>query len=1004
MVRYRNIFRIAAYVLLKVILVCGSLAQQTIHVPANVSTIQGAIDVANNGDTIQVEPGTYNENIDFKGKSLVVTTGATAFSDTPVASTIINGSTDGPVVKFETHETTSAVLNGFTIQNGHASQASGLNGGGVFISNASPQVTNNVIVNNVGCGVHVVDLASPLIQGNDIKQSSSPKTSVDLLCASDYGGAVSGTGLAIEQAGNVQVIGNTIEDNIINQLNSSSQGCGAGVYIAGGTQLLLRNNIIRNNQSACVPAIYDPAHVSKLLMIQNLIYENTPIDEGIYPFQVEIFGTDAAPYPSLTEINNTIYGEGQELIYTFATSSVSNNIFFNTVPFQASEPAFTAGLSCIGAGTQSSPITFSHNDVFNSGGLQPGGCPLGPGTLTEDPQFLSISTNDYHTQPASPIVAAGDINAPLIPSVDLDGKARTVCETIDMGIYEIRPHPPIVLTSSPNPTPGRSTVTLTAAITGNCNMPTGTITFLDGITILGTASINSGGIATFSTSFLFVGTHVITATYAGDFNFEGSTSNSVTEVITGPPTTTVLTSVSPNPSYPLATITLAAAVNSAYTIPTGEVSFLAGSVVLTTAPVGPNGSASATANTLHAGTHSITARYSGSTQYAASTSNAVTETVLGATTMTSLSASPNPVAPNLLVTFTAKVSTQQSTSAVSGIVTFKDGAVTLGTSAVGASGIATYSTSTLLTGTHSLTAVYGGSQDLNGSTSGIVPLVVTGIPTNIGLNASPNPASIGQSVTMVATAVASLSSAPPTGTVTFSDQSGVLGNAPLVSGVASFSITSLSVGTHQLVATLNPTGPYGGSSSEVVAEVVNNFAFTVGVTPNSVTIPSSDYEIVNVTVTPSGGFNGSVTLSCSQLPAHAQCSFSPNTAALSEGARTVRLTIDTSDVLGYGKQISRREEPLEGSKRNSAPFLAGLLFPLFILFGRRAEVSGSHAACRWLLLVIGMAGICLGMIACSGKVPGATPPGNYVVTITATDTNVSSGLTNSANLNLQVTK
>jgi hypothetical protein len=50
----------------------SAFAQQTIHVPADQPTIQKAINVAANGDTVLVAPGTYVENIDFSGKVITV--------------------------------------------------------------------------------------------------------------------------------------------------------------------------------------------------------------------------------------------------------------------------------------------------------------------------------------------------------------------------------------------------------------------------------------------------------------------------------------------------------------------------------------------------------------------------------------------------------------------------------------------------------------------------------------------------------------------------------------------------------------------------------------------------------------------------------------------------------------------------------------------------------------------------------------------------------------------
>jgi parallel beta-helix repeat protein len=968
--------------LILLILTLSGLGQQTIQIPSGAPTIQAGIDAATNGDTVLVSPGTYNENIDFKGKAITVTSGAKRFAD--AASTVINGTNDGPVVVFATNESAAAILNGFTVQNGHASFASGLNGGGISISNASPTVTNNVVANNSGCGIFVFNSASPLIQGNDIRQNEfgSPCTA----SKDDDGAAVgvpSGTGLAIFSAGNVQVIGNTVEDNDLGQDDSV---CGGGVS-AGGTKVLLEDNIIRNNYSGCG----DPglsASANELVLIQNLIYGNTSTIETTTIDQVLVTGSSQAPYPSVTEINNTIYGPGgQELVLNFGPSTFDNNI----LPW----------LVCADSPFQTFPLAIGHNDMFNAGALQSGSaCPLGDGdgNLFVDPLFVNPANSDFHTQPSSPVVAKGDMDAPLIPSADLDGKARTVCNTIDMGAYEVHPHPPIVLTGAPNPTPGRSTVTFTATLKGNCNTPTGTVTFLDGSTVLGTAPLNGSAIATFMTSFLFVGSHSITATYPGDFNFDDATSNIVTEVITGPPTTTVLNSVSPNPAHSLEPITMTATVSSAYTTPTGNVTFMAGGTLLATVPVSSAGAASATV-ALIGGTYTIRAIYGGSTEYAGSTSNAMIETVLGTDTSTSLSASTNLATPGQSINFTAIVSGAQSAGPLTGTVTFKDGATTLGT--VGTSGVATLSISSLLTGTHIITAAYGGSPEYNPSASGAISVVVTAIPTSIDLSASPNPAVAGQSVSLVATAASVIPGQVPTGGVTFSDQYRVLGTAPLTAGVAAFATTSLFAGTHTITATLNPGAFFAASTSTPVTEVVTDYDFALLITPTSLTITSGDYQTVGVSIIPSGGFSHAVILGCSSLPAHAQCSFNPATNKPQVNAYTVKLIINTSDVFEYGQQVGGLIFP--SSRRSRAPVVAGLLFPLMALCGLAGGSRRLNAGLRRLLLVLAVAGLSLSFEACSGKLPGKTPPGNYVVTVTATDTNSTSPIVHTVNLQLEVT-
>ena len=91
-----------------------------------------------------------------------------------------------------------------------------------------------------------------------------------------------------------------------------------------------------------------------------------------------------------------------------------------------------------------------------------------------------------------------------------------------------------ILTSDPNPSVYGQPVTFTASVTPSTSgqtAPTGTVTFMDGSTAIGTGTLNASDIATFSTSALAIGTHSITAVYGGDSNFSGSTSSPVPQAI-----------------------------------------------------------------------------------------------------------------------------------------------------------------------------------------------------------------------------------------------------------------------------------------------------------------------------------------------------------------------------------------------------------------------------------------------------------------------------------------
>jgi hypothetical protein len=72
---------------------------------------------------------------------------------------------------------------------------------------------------------------------------------------------------------------------------------------------------------------------------------------------------------------------------------------------------------------------------------------------------------------------------------------------------------------------GSATNLAAKAFSSTTGTPTGNVTFMDGSTILGMATIDPFGLAAFSTSTLAVGSHSITAVYAGDVNFAGSTSS-----------------------------------------------------------------------------------------------------------------------------------------------------------------------------------------------------------------------------------------------------------------------------------------------------------------------------------------------------------------------------------------------------------------------------------------------------------------------------------------------
>jgi uncharacterized repeat protein (TIGR03803 family) len=272
----------------------------------------------------------------------------------------------------------------------------------------------------------------------------------------------------------------------------------------------------------------------------------------------------------------------------------------------------------------------------------------------------------------------------------------------------------VALTSSPNPSYVDQSVTLSAVVSGTGATPTGSVTFKEGTTALGTATLANGQ-ASLTTTFTKSGSVSIVASYSGDTNYNPANSSPLKQVVKQYATSTALTS-SLNPSTYGQPVTLTATVSSVGPTPTGTVTFKNGSKSLGSATLS-GGVAKITKSTLPAGTLTITATYNGDTANAKSTSPALTQVVNKATSTTAIVSSVNPSNVGQTVKFTATVTSP--TTKPTGTVTFKDGSTVLGTVTL-LSGKASYSTSTLSAGSHKITAVYGGTVNIVGSTSPIL--------------------------------------------------------------------------------------------------------------------------------------------------------------------------------------------------------------------------------------------------------------------------------------------
>ena len=283
--------------------------------------------------------------------------------------------------------------------------------------------------------------------------------------------------------------------------------------------------------------------------------------------------------------------------------------------------------------------------------------------------------------------------------------------------------------------PGGS-VTFTATIAPVPSSPTlGTVNFSSNGTLLATVNVIANGTATYTSTTLTPGLDAIVATYSGDAGLTTSSSTAVSLIVLTRTTTTLSAPVSG--SYGQAFTLTATVAPTPSASPAGTVSFYAGATLLGTVTPNASGVASLAVTTLPPGANALTGIFSGNALNAGSTSPVFTYTVLQVPSATALTASRTTQLATMPLTFTAQVSSTLA-GTLTGSVSFFDGTTLLGTAQVNSGGVATYTTSSLGDGSHSITAAYSGNVNYLASTSASTGTTVTVADVNLNLGGDQN--------------------------------------------------------------------------------------------------------------------------------------------------------------------------------------------------------------------------------------------------------------------------
>lgn len=970
-------------------------AQRTIRVPQDQPTIQKAIFAAGYGDTVLVGPGTYYENIVFG------TAPVTLLSSDGPEKTIIDGMGLHATVAIQSQGNVTSVIRGFTIQNGgyQRQQNKGETYGGVYVESSAPLIEGNVITNNY-CGGVAGALAGPTVRNNLISHNHLPNVSTPYYCLG-FGLSYTPGGWGVMLYGSYPpkpfiVTGNTIEEN-----DDVLPGGGGGIYAGAANGIVIQSNIIRHNHGEA--GIFILNQTESFLISQNLVVQNQIQCGGICvsddipssdlgtPLKL-ILGNTVALNQRFDPRNNTV----QVLLATLSPSRVlfANNVIYSTL---SGIPAMAGGSTNV-LTPHATPVVFDHNLVYSTIGAACDSSCAGQigsyGNFSADPLFMNAATEDFRLSVSSPAIDAGNSSVPNLPTLDLQAQPRLQdatgkgYATIDIGAYELPAvsdpkQTTITLVPSAYYITG-TPVTLSASLGSPLGVPTGSVDFLIDGTRVGSSTIDNLGNASVSVPNFAAGLHTTIATYSGQGAFSAAVSVKV-YLIFDKGTPSLDLDASPTTIYALNPVIIRATVASGASganAATGSVFFRDGSTDLGSVPLDSSSHAVLSTSFNAIGAHTITASYAGDNTYSGTSTSTVLQVVANPTS-NALTLTPGTLHAYETVTATSRVTSSTTTAAPAGTAVFTVPGKFTHSATISATGTGTDSFS-LPAGTYSISSTYGPASDAFLPSSQTQPFVVDRDATSLGLIANTLRAIQRQTVTLTAALTPSHSNHPIAGNISFYEGPTLLGTAQIdASNHAVLSLSTLSIGTHVVVANFAGSADFLASSSTSLTIQIIEQDFDLGVTPTDLKIQAEHHQPLTVTLTSIGQLKDTIQLSCVGLPEEATCTFNNDHLSLSAGgSATTQIIVDTDAVPRF---------------KSDAMFPRGIVYAalLPLLWG----VSRKRCLKQLLILALMIGAVTL--TGCSSKYPAFTPPGTYKIQVIAVAQ--ASQITHTSDVELTVT-
>jgi hypothetical protein len=369
--------------------VTAALAQSALAaellVPQDFATVQGAIDAAEDGDTVIVAPGTYGESINPLGKAITIRSTDPA-DPAIVEQTILDGGSER-VVTVISGERMNTIIDGFTITGGSADL-----GGGIGILGSEPIIRRCVFLSNTasnrGGGAYVYN-ASPRFDRCTFRANSANEGGGAFIYSANYARFDGCTFLENSATSEGGAYGSTFATTRFDRcLFAENDGASRGGAYAGDNSLVLFvNSLLRDNIAVRGGALYLPDTAARFL--NSTVVRNSATAEMA---------------------GGAVDGFGSQPIFR-------NSIVRGNAPLQF-------------AGYYLNP-TGEYNNV--EGGLP------GETNIDADPLFVDPEANDFRLQSDSPSVDTGFNGwVPSYASRDLNEDQRVLDTAVDMGAFEFQ--------------------------------------------------------------------------------------------------------------------------------------------------------------------------------------------------------------------------------------------------------------------------------------------------------------------------------------------------------------------------------------------------------------------------------------------------------------------------------------------------------------------------------------------------------------------------------------